>query len=289
MAHRSRTNGSSRRRSQASTEAPTFPEGDVPTTTGTARLERDPDRPRAFTVVVNDVPSSYVDLDDPGFLAFEYMQQMAALVDLLDGPLEAVHLGAAGCALPRYIDHTRRGSRQLGVDVDAVLMERVREWFDLPRSPRLRLRAGDARAAVATLRDGSADLVVRDVFDGATTPPHLTTVEATDDVLRVLRDDGIYLVNCADRPPLAGLASELATLRAAGLSDEHVAVVAEPALFKRRRYGNFVVAASRVHTFDDAALGRALRTQPVPAHLVTGPGLEALRGTAAPRHDDPGP
>lgn len=266
-----------------------MPEAEVPITTGTAQTVVDKDRPSGVTLLVNGVPSSYVDLDDPGFLAFEYMQQMAAILDLQPGPLDAVHLGAAGCAFPRYLDEARPGSRQIGVDLDQQLLDLVRTWFALPRSPRLRLRAGDARTVVAALRDDSADVVVRDVFAHDTTPSHLTTIEALADVDRVLRPTGIYLANCADRPPLAGLAAELATLSAAGFDDEHVAVVAEPAMFKRRRYGNFVLAASRTRTFDDPSLGRTLRTLPVPAHLVTGDGLAPLRGTARPLHDPEAP
>ncbi|MGO1934983.1 MAG: spermidine synthase, partial [Cellulosimicrobium funkei] len=85
-----------------------LPDEPVATTTGTARVERDPDRPSAVTLYVNGVPSSYLDLDDPGMLAFEYMQQMAAVVDELHpGPVRALHLGAAGCSLPRWVEHTR--------------------------------------------------------------------------------------------------------------------------------------------------------------------------------------
>ncbi|WP_391540494.1 spermidine synthase, partial [Isoptericola variabilis] len=115
------------RRSPGSPEAPTLPEGPVEIDTGTAHLERDPDHPERVTLHVNGVPSSALDLADPGFLAFEYMQQMAAVLALLPpGPLRVLHLGAAGCALARYVEHERPGSRQLGVDVDARLTTLVR-------------------------------------------------------------------------------------------------------------------------------------------------------------------
>ncbi|MEK8224945.1 hypothetical protein NKG05_00410 [Oerskovia sp. M15] len=43
------------------------------------------------------MPSSHLDLADPGLLTFEYMQQMAAVLGSLPaGPLRVVHLGAAG-------------------------------------------------------------------------------------------------------------------------------------------------------------------------------------------------
>jgi SAM-dependent methyltransferase len=277
---------------------------EVPTSTGSARLEPDPDRDGAVTLFVNGVPSSHVDLEDPGFLAFEYMQQMAAVIDLLPpGPLRVLHLGAAGCSLARWVEHTRPGSAQVGVDLDARLLELVRTWFDLPRSPRLRLRADDARHALTTFPDGSFDVVVRDVFAGDATPEHLVTTGTALDVRRVLRPGGTYLVNCADRPPLSAARRELAALAAVGATDDaptsgersaplRRAVLAEPALLKGRRYGNVVLVAVRAGDagpdLASAALARAARTLPVPAHVLVGPELDAFVGAAAPFQDPPG-
>ncbi|WP_318783098.1 fused MFS/spermidine synthase [Cellulosimicrobium sp. SH8] len=287
----------------------------MPTSTGTAHVERDLDHPSAVTLYVNGVPSSYLDLDDPGMLAFEYMQQMAAVVDeLAPGPLRALHLGAAGCSLPRWVEHTRPGSSQLGVDLDARLLELVRTWFDLPRSPRLRLRPDDARHAVAGLPAASYDVVVRDVFDGDRTPDHLATRGMADEVHRVLRPGGVYLVNCADRPPLTTARRETATLAAAfgeaSYAEGRVAAIAEPAQLKGRRYGNVVLAAVRAGTgasagagtevateagtgadavaptLSSATLARAVRSLAVPARVVTRDELRAFVGTA-PVLDDP--
>lgn len=245
---------------------------------------RDRDDPQAVTVVVNGVPSSYVKLDDPRFLAFEYMQQIAAAIDQLpDGPLRVVHIGAAGCALARYVAATRPGSRQIGVDLDAELLAHVREWFDLPRAPELRLRAGDGRAELARMRDGSADVVVRDAFAPDVTPAHLQTLGFTHEVRRVLAPGGAYLANIADRAPLALARSEVATVRAAqpdpGAAD--LELFAEPGVLKGRRYGNLVLAA----TFDvarlaGAELDRSLRCLAVPAAALRGAELDRFVGTA---------
>jgi SAM-dependent methyltransferase len=268
----------------------------VATTTGTARVERDPDRPSAVTLYVNGVPSSHLDLDDPGMLAFEYMQQMAAVVDeLAPGPLRVLHLGAAGCTLARWVEHVRPGSAQLGVDLDARLLELVRTWFDLPRSPRLRLRADDARHAVASLPDESFDVVVRDVFSGDATPEHLVTRSVAADVRRVLRPGGVYLVNCADRPPLATTRRELATLGAgvAGTAWDagRLAAIAEPGQLKGRRYGNVVLAAVRegagAPELTGAALARSVRSLPVPARVLVGEELRGFVGSATPLEDPP--
>ena len=86
-------------------------------------LHRDPGDPTGVTVVINGVPSSHLDLADPSRLEFEYMQQMAAVIDRLGEPgepLRVIHLGAAGCTLARYVQATRPGSRQLAVELDAT-------------------------------------------------------------------------------------------------------------------------------------------------------------------------
>lgn len=263
-----------------------LPTGPVPIDTGTAELVPEPGDPRTLTVMVNGVPSSHLDLDDPTWLEFEYMQQMAAVIDLLPpGPLDAVHLGAAACTLPRWVEATRPGSRQLAVDRDAELLRLVREWFALPRSPRLRLRAAEARLALSTRPSDSADVVVRDVFAPDVTPDHLTTVEFAREVARVLRPGGVYLANCVDRPPLDLARSELATVREV-FAD--VALSAEPAQLKGRRHGNLVVIATTTHAEPDLAhpsLVRALRTLPVPVHLLHGAALDLFVGTAPPRWD----
>lgn len=238
-------------------------------------------------------------------LAFEYMQQMAAVVDELHpGPVRALHLGAAGCSLPRWVEHTRPGSTQLGVDLDARLLELVRAWFDLPRSPRLRLRPDDARHAVEGLADASFDVVVRDVFHGDRTPDHLVTLGMAEEVRRVLRPGGVYLVNCADRPPLASVRRELTTLAAAfgertgagALEEGRVAAIAEPAQLKGRRYGNVVLAAvapgGAGPGLAGPGLARAVRSLAVPARVLVGGELRTFVGPAAPLLDptpaDPG-
>lgn len=267
MAHR----GADRARQAGSR----LPDGPVAISTGTAEVVRD--GPWHVTLLVNGVPSSSLDLADPTWLDFEYMQQMAAFLDQVPaGPLTAVHLGAGGCTLPRWLEAVRPGSSQLAVDVDAELVRLVRDWFDLPRAPRLRLRAQDARAALEGLPDHSADIVIRDVFAGDGTPPALCTIEFVQHVARVLRPGGLYLANCADRPPLRMARAEATTV-AAVMAD--VALVAEPAQIKGRRYGNLVVAgipAAGFASLGSPPLARALRCLPVPAQLLHGGELEAF-------------
>lgn len=258
--------------------------------TGTAELIIDPDDPLGVFLMVNSVPSSYVKLDDAGFLAFEYMQQMATVIDLLPtGPLRVVHLGAAGCTMARYIAEARPGSRQIGIDLDTSLLELVRDWFKLPRAPQLRLRAGDARVELQTLRTASADLIIRDAFAPDVTPAHLQTAEFIAEVRRVLAPGGIYLANTADGAPLSLARSEVATMQHGLPSGAEFALIAEIGVLKGRRYGNLVLAMSSDDTeiLHSPELARNLRSLAVPAGLLDRISLQRFTGTAKVRRDPP--
>lgn len=274
-----------RGRGRRSLPLPHLPDGPVRTSTGFVELLRDPGRPSAVTVFINDAESSYVDLADPRHLEFEYMQQMTAVLDEVGPPpatpVRAVHLGGAGCALARALDATRPGSSQLVVEIDAELARLSRTWFDLPRSPRLRIRVADAREALATLRPGAWDVIVRDVFAGIQVPGHVRTVEAAREARAALTADGLYLVNLTDRPPLTVARREVATLLDVFA---HVAVIADPAILRGRRYGNVVLVGSAVPV-GTSGLARSLRGLPLPVSLLTGDAVREFAGTAAPVYD----
>ncbi|PFG38416.1 spermidine synthase [Georgenia soli] len=269
-----------RRPAPAATRAAELPTETVETSLGTASLRRDPGAPHRVTLMLGSTESSSLDLDDPGYLEFEYMQQMAVVIDAARpaGPLRALHLGAAGCAFPRALDARRPGSTQLAVELDEKLAALVREWFDLPRAPRLRIRTGDARAVTAAQRTGTWEVVVRDVFHHAEVPRHVRTLEAAADVHRALVPGGLYLLNLTDHPPLQKARMEVATLQQVFA---HVQLVADPAILRGRRYGNVVLAASD-HPLPVTEVERGLRRLPLPVRLLHGEELDAFRGTVQP-------
>lgn len=263
-----------------------LPRGPVPIRTGTVELLPDPHSSYGVTVLVNGVESSYLDLAEPAWLEFEYMQQMVAVLDAVapGRPLTAIHLGGAGCALPRALDARRPGSRQVAVEIDADLAALVRTWFDLPRAPRLRVRVADGRAVVEAVRPSSQDTVVRDAFAGDSVPGHLRTVQFTSAVGRALRPTGVYLANNADYPPLRSSRREAATLSQVF---PHTALVTDPAIAKGRRFGNVVLLGSHA-PLPLAPLARDLRVLAQPAMLIAGDDLARFRGDARP-FVDPNP
>jgi hypothetical protein len=211
---------------------------------GEAELLRDLNRPAGWVLSVEGVLQSYVDLDDPTYLDFEYMQSIGDVVDCLaepGRPLDMVHVGGGACTLPRYVAATRPGSRQLVFEPDGALVNFVRERLELRSVPRLRVRVTDGRGGVATLRDGYTDVIVVDAFDGAAVPVELVTEEFARDAARALRPGGVWLLNIADGPGLRFVRRVVATALAVFAE---VAVLADPGVLRGRRFGNLVLVGS---------------------------------------------
>ena len=262
-----------------------LPPGPTVVTGGTAELLADADRDGSWMLLVNGTPQSHVDLDDPAHLEFEYVRRMGHVLDLVgepDAPLDVLHLGGGALTLPRYLTVTRPGSRQRVVEIDQPLTDLVREHLPLPRGARIRVRAADAREGLAVTHTGSTDVVITDVFAGARTPAHLTTVEFVSDAHRVLRQGGTYIANVADGPPLRFARAQVATLRAVF---RHVCLLAEPGTLRGRRFGNLVAVASD-GDLPLAALTRRTAKDPMPARVVDGDDLDRFVGTARPVHDE---
>jgi hypothetical protein len=88
---------------------------------------------------------------------------------------------------------------------------------------------------------GQVDLVVVDVFHGARTPAHVTSVEFYTAVKALLTPNGVVVVNVTDGPPLAFARGQLATMRFV-FGDAFA--TAEQGVANAKRFGNVVLAAT---------------------------------------------
>ncbi|UIX33896.1 spermidine synthase [Streptomyces sp. GQFP] len=251
---------------------------------GLAELIPDRDRARAWTLLLDGAPQSHVDLDDPAYLSFEYQRRLGHVIDLVappGKPVQVVHLGGGALTLARYVAATRPRSTQQAVERDAALVQLVRRELPLDPNARIRVRSTDAREGLAKVPDGWADLVIADVFSGARTPAHLTSVEFLTDVRRVVKDAGCYAANLADGPPLAHLRGQIATV---GVVFPELALIADAAVLRGKRFGNAVLVAS-AHPLPIAELTRRAASDPHPARLEHGRALTDFTGGAAPVTD----
>ncbi|MFR9797470.1 spermidine synthase [Streptomyces sp. MS06] len=246
---------------------------------GLAELIPDPDRARAWTLLVDGAPQSHVDLDDPAYLSFEYQRRLGHVVDLAappGRPIRAVHLGGGALTLARYTAATRPRSTQQVVERDAALVRLVRRELPLEPAARIRVRSADAREGLAKVPDGWADLLIADVFSGTRTPAHLTSAEFLDEVRRALRPGGLYAANLADGPPLAHLRGQIAT---AASRFTALALVADPSMLRGKRFGNAVLLASDL-PLPVAELTRLAASDPHPGRVEHGRALTDFTGGA---------
>jgi spermidine synthase len=246
----------------------------------------DPGHPDGRTLVLDRVRHAYVDLGDPAHLEFRYERwfaDAAAGAAAADGSLDVLHIGGGGFTFPRYLLSRDPASEHTVLELDPEVLDVARA--ELALDPRLLdIRLGDARTALAALEDDAFDLSVGDAFAGLSVPWHLTTREVLQDVDRVLRPDGRYVMNLIDGPALRFARAETATMRTVW---EHVAVVA-PASALRGVGGSNVVLVASHRPLDVDALGSRLaeRGETTTEVLATGDALDAFTLDAPVLTDD---
>lgn len=235
-----------------------------------AEIIPDPWRSGGWTLDIDGTPQSHVDLADPTELHFDYIQRIGHVIDSAfptGASITALHLGAGALTLPRYIEATRPQSRQQVVEIERDLIDFVREHLPLPRGASIRCRYGDAREVMESLPaglTGQIDLIVVDVFRGARTPAHVTSVEFYESARALLAPGGVLVANVADGPPLTFARGQLATLR-------HVfaesCATGEQSVLRAKRFGNVVLVASAAPM---AWTGKLAGLGPHPAITVSG-------------------
>ncbi|MEU8179616.1 fused MFS/spermidine synthase [Micromonospora sp. NPDC049044] len=248
-------------------------------------LVADPVRRTGRTLLSAGVEQSYVDVEDPRYLHFEYVRRIASAVRSAAPagiPLSVLHLGGGALTVPRWLAATRPGSPQRVVEHDPAVVELVaRELPPLP--PQVRVEVADARESLTTTPAGCYDLVIADIYRAARMPPHVRTVEFAAEVARTLRPDGMFLVNVTDLPPLVATRVQVATVRAV-FAD--VCVLGDRRMLRGRRYGNLVLAAtSRPGGLPVGRLAVSAVRDPVPGGLLHGATLDTFVAGAQPRTD----
>jgi spermidine synthase len=243
-----------------------------------AELIRDLDRPSAWWLLVDGSEQSFVDVDDPLHLEFEYLQMASHVVAAgwpTEAALDVLHLGGGLCTCPRWIAARYPGSRQLVVERSAAIAAMSAQLGPVVGTE---LVGADAADIVPDRPADSADIVVCDIYEGPETVTSLFTTDALAQVRRVLRDDGCYVCNLSDASPFALAKVVVATVRAV---IGPVVMLAEPPVLRGRRSGNLVLAAGQRALPHDELVRRAT-SGPVRARVVEADAIEEFIGAARP-------
>ena len=244
-------------------------------------VREDPRSDSGRVLWLDTLPHSHVDLDDPTVLSFTYTAWYGDAIGALapDGrPLRALHIGAGGLTMPRYLRSEHPGSMQVVLELDPAVIAIADERLGFTPGDDVRIVTGDARRAVSDLVASAAtgapfDLVIGDAFGGIAVPWHLTTREFTADLQALMAPDSIYILNIIDHGPRDLLHAEVATI---GDVFAHVAVLERA----DGRGGNHVVIASDRPLPLDAIVARN-RARGRDDVLVSGDAL-AIRLAGAP-------
>jgi spermidine synthase len=221
--------------------------------------------PTGRELVLDTEHNSHVDLADPTVLNYLYAKWVASVIDQTapaGRPLNMVVVGGGGGTLARWLPAVRPGSHVEMLEVDKELVTLDQQRLALKLSPALQAKVGDARMTLHDLPSGSADIVMGDAFSGLTVPWHLLTREWTQDVRRVLKPGGLYILNLIDLRPNKLLKAELATLLPL-FRDVQLAVT--PDADGLPLGGNEVIIASdvtRAYAFDASTDGAAIYGRP---------------------------
>lgn len=250
-----------------------------------ASVVADSDRAGGRLLVLDTLRHSYVDLDDPTHLEFAYARNVVDVIDATfpSGALDVLHIGGGGFTLPRYLAATRSGTDSLVLELDAELVDLARDELGLRTGPALTVETGDARLGITALPDDSRDVVIGDAFGGLAVPWHLTTREFVAEIDRVLRPDGIYVLNMIDHPPLAFARAEIATL---GAVFDTTAVVAPPDRLDGSVGGNFVMAGGPINVRN---IARRLDARGADDAVIAGAAVDRFTGDAPVLTDDYAP
>jgi len=226
-------------------------------TVGLAELRPDPARPEGWTLLVNGVPQSYVDLADPEYLPFPYERQLGTVMRLWGAGRvreTVLHLGGGGLTLPRLLHHTRPGFSQVVVERDPEILALVSRFLPFP--DRIEVRIGDAREELESVAPASFGLIVSDVFVGAAMPASVADAGFAHAARRAIRPDGLLSMNLTDVPPLARTRIQAATARAAF---DDVALYADLDVVRGLRVGNVILLAGNVPAIKGRKHERVLR------------------------------
>jgi spermidine synthase len=263
---------------------------DVETIYHCAVVVTDQDRPSGRVLMLDGAPHSYVDLDDPTYLDWDYAKAVASVIDTEypEGePLRVYHIGGGGLTLPRYIERVRPGTSSLVSEIDPGVVKIDNEHFGLESGEGIDVRVEDARLGLGRLAGDTRDLVLGDAFGGVSVPWHLATRETVREVARVLTDEGIYVINLLDYGPLAFARAEVATLAD---TFDHVALATEVDTLTNgeKAGGNLVVVASDA-PLNIAAITARIAERGADWDVITGAELAAWTGDAAVLTDDYAP
>jgi len=152
---------------------------------------------------------SAIEPGQPNKLTYSYEQIMSAVTHRFGNEKpdsRFLILGGGGYVLPRYLERNWPKSKVDVVEIDPGVTRAAMQAFGLAPTDRMRSISLDARNCVdGLIHDLDSgrevpkyDFIYEDALNDYSVPFQLTTREFNEKLLRILKDDGIYMVELID-------------------------------------------------------------------------------------------
>lgn len=239
-----------------------------------ATIAPDPWISGAYVLSIGGAEQSHVNLAEPQEVFYEYLLRMAHVIDLCAParqPIRILHLGAGALTLARYVEVTRPGSEQVGVERERELWDFVESNLPLPAGSNVTMMIADARDALGQVTP-PFDVIILDIFSGPEAPEHIAHPDFYAKAAALLNSTGVLLVNVGDEPGLTLVRSQLRAIRG---TMAHVAALGPVDIFTGKYPGNIVLVGTQFSwpaSWTDELLARG----PHPAQCLTGPDADVL-------------
>ena len=173
------------------------------------QIEKENDPPNTRTLSLDHLIHSYIVLDNPNDLQYDYEKVYASLTEDAIGDRKnpsALFIGGGGFVFPRYILFRWPQSYVEVAELDPHVTEAAHAAFGLARDTPIHIYNLDARNHVDDLlrrkRQGeqvpSFDLIYGDAFNHYSVPYHLTTLEFNQKLRELMSPNGVYMINVID-------------------------------------------------------------------------------------------
>ncbi len=150
-------------------------------------------RPSRLLLSGRSAPQSGLALDDDPELLFDYNQRFLEIA-LSIRPQSVLVIGGGAFTFPKALVERFGEAKVDVVEIDELLPELGRKYFDLPNSPNMKIITEDGRSYIDRSQS-KYDLIVVDAFAEYDIPKTLMSVQATAQYARLLSREGILALN----------------------------------------------------------------------------------------------
>ncbi len=150
-------------------------------------------RPARVLYGDKQTPQSGMAMDDDPYLLFSYNQRFIEMV-LSVRPKKLLVIGGGAFMLPISAFHRFPDMVIDVVEIDPLLVQLSRDFFELPESERLRVYVGDGAEFIKTTKE-KYDMIIIDAFSGFTIPHHLLERDMLLHYKKHMKRNGVIALN----------------------------------------------------------------------------------------------